>query len=235
MITCDLIGRCGNQLFQIATTCAHAWRMGEKFAFPRRAIGSYTGEVYFPRLPVVPPVRFPVYAEPSHSYTPIPDLHHVKLHGYWQSEKYFKDYRDKVIELFHVPIQSDMKQYVSVHVRRTDYLEMTDKHPPITKEYIHAALEHFGKDYEPLFFSDDIKWCQDNFKGSFCTNTHPVQSIGIMASCSHNIIANSSFSWWGAWLNPNPDKIVIAPSVWFGPGNAHLDHTDIYCEKWIIL
>jgi hypothetical protein len=237
MITCDLIGRMGNQMFQIATTAAHAWRVGKPYAFPDRAQGSYTGETYFHHLPKVNPRRvFPIYKEKTHRYTPIPlGLTDVKLHGYWQSEKYFKDYREKIIDLFNIPIQEDMRHYVAVHVRRGDYLEMAEKHPTVSKKYIQESIDQIGKDFEPLFFSDDIKWCMDNFEGSFYTNIHPIQSIGAMASCSHNIIANSSFSWWGAWLNSNPDKKVIAPKVWFGPGNSHLDPTDIYCENWITL
>lgn len=237
MVTCNLIGRAGNQMFQISTSAAHAWRTGQQFAFPTTASGSYTGETYFHHLPKVNPrCPFRIYNEKGHHYTPIPDhIRDAKLNGYWQSEKYFKEYRQDVIDLFRIPLQDDFRHYIAVHVRRGDYLQFGDKHPPVTKEYINAALEHFGKDYEPLFFSDDIKWCMDNFEGSFYTNIHPIQSIGAMASCSHNIIANSSFSWWGAWLNPNPDKKVIAPKVWFGPGNSHLDPTDIYCEKWIKL
>jgi hypothetical protein len=235
MVTCDLIGRMGNQMFQIATSAAHAWRVNQPFAFPGKAQGSYTGETYFKHLPKVNPRRlFRNYTEHSHRYSPIPTyLKDVKLHGYWQSEKYFNDYREKVINLFGIPLQDDLKHYVAVHVRRGDYLEMANKHPTVTKEYINNAIEHIGKHYEPLFFSDDIRWCMDNFQGSFYENTNPIESIAAMSSCSHNIIANSSFSWWGAWLNPNPDKIVIAPKVWFGPGNSNLDPTDIYCENWI--
>jgi hypothetical protein len=71
-----------------------------------------------------------------------------------------------------------------------------------------------------LLFSDDIDWCKENLK--FPINTHFIEedetiSLYLMASCDHNIIANSSFSWWGAWLNENPNKIIIGPKTWFGP------------------
>lgn len=237
MVTCDLIGRMGNQMFQIATTAAHAWRVGKPFAFPDTAQGSYTGETYFHHLPKVRRgAFFPKYTERSHRYSAIPsNLTNVKLHGYWQSEKYFNEYREKVIDLFNISTQEDMRHYVAVHVRRGDYLEMAEKHPTVSRKYIQESIEYIGKDFEPLFFSDDIKWCMDNFNGSFYDNTNPLESLSAMSSCSHHIIANSSFSWWGAWLNSNPDKIVIAPKVWFGPGNAHLDPTDIYCENWIVI
>lgn len=247
MITCDLIGRLGNHLFQMATCAATAWRNGTNFAFPTRAIGSYTGEVYFPHLPVAPRRVFHVYREQGHHYTPLPAIKDGKLHGYWQSEKYFKEYRDKVIELFQM---SPIRQIFdcSIHIRLTDYVQFNDKHPPVTLEYIDKALDYMHHEHNVLsvlVFSDDIDsatamikktdWYGTGMQFVFCTETNPKISIRMMAGCTHNIIANSSFSWWGAWLNENPDKIVIAPKVWFGPGNAHLETKDIYCENWIQL
>lgn len=248
MITCDLIGRMGNQMFQIATTAAHAWRVGKPFAFPDTAQGSYTGETYFHHLPKVRRgAFFPKYTERSHRYNPIPaNLTNVKLHGYWQSEKYFKEYRDQVSELFAIkPVWNDADY--SIHLRFGDYLEFSDKHPPVTLKYITAAISSAHKQYETKFmvFSDDVKRAENlieetnfQFKGckfDYCAESDPKKSLALMAGCENNIIANSSFSWWGAWLNPNPEKIVIAPKVWFGPGNSHLDPTDIYCENWIVL
>lgn len=249
MITCDLIGRLGNQMFQIATTAAHAWRVGKPFAFPDRALGSYTGEIYFHHLPKVNPRRvFPIYRERSHRYTPIPEnLTEVKLSGYWQSEKYFKEYREKVIDLFNiVPVSSG---YCSVHIRLGDYTQFKDKHPPVTPAYLFNAMDCMiatSSTRKFLVFSDDIPASKlllqpyiDSYATgidiSYCEEIDPKKALAQMAGCLNNIIANSSFSWWGAWLNPNPDKIVIAPKTWFGPGNSHLDPTDIYCENWIKL
>jgi len=233
MVTCDLIGRLGNIMFQMATTAAHAWRVGKPFAFPDRAQGSYTGETYFNHLPKVHPRRFfPKYTERSHRYNPIPkNLTDVKLHGYWQSERYFKDYREKVIDLFNiVPIPSD---YCSVHIRLGDYLDFKDKHPPVSIQYLSDAMDCMvatSTTRKFMVFSDDIpaaKRLLKEYVESYVTGidivysdeTVPKKAMAQMAGCVNNIIANSSFSWWGAWLNPNPEKIVIAPKVWFGPGN----------------
>lgn len=250
MVTCDLIGRMGNQMFQIATTAAHAWRVGKPFAFPDTAQGSYTGETYFHHLPKVRRgAFFPKYTERSHRYNPIPlNLTNVKLHGYWQSEKYFMDYRDKVIELFRInPVEAG--NTCSVHLRLGDYLEFKDKHPPVTTDYISNAIDWFMAKTEIrkfLVFSDNVELARTMLSDyiqsyvtpldiSFCEEQRPLKALAMMAGCTHNIIANSSFSWWGAWLNTNPEKIVIAPKVWFGPGNSHLDATDIYCENWLVL
>lgn len=246
MITCDLIGRLGNHMFQMATCAATAWRNGTDFAFPTKAIGSYTGEVYFQNLPVAPRRPFRVYREQGHNYTPIPPMKDGKLHGYWQSAKYFEEYRDYLIRTFEMPPIKQIED-CSIHIRLSDYVQFKDKHPPVTVDYLTKAIAkmckgHYQTDF--LVFSDDIAKAKeiidecrsgigDNYE--FCIETNPKISMRMMAGCKHNIIANSSFSWWGAWLNENPNKIVIAPKVWFGPGNAHLETKDIYCENWIIL
>lgn len=248
MITCNLIGRLGNQLFQIATTAAHAWRTGQQYAFPTTASGSYTGETYFHHLPKVNPRRpFRVYNEKGHHYTPIPThLTDVKLNGYWQCEKYFKEYRQEVIELFELePIK--MKAGCSIHIRLGDYVQFKDKHPPISIAYLNEAISFIKQETATghfLVFSDDIQSAKgllantehwDNAWFDYCEESDPKIAMRKMSGCWYNIIANSSFSWWGAWLNPNPDKIVIAPKVWFGPGNNNLTDRDIVPENWIRL
>lgn len=248
MITCDLIGRLGNQMFQQACVIAHALDIGAPYAFPSVAKGSYTGEVYFPNLPTCGPDSKPVLWERGHHYTPIPkSFTNGRLSGYWQSEKYFKHRRKEVIELFQLP-PIDQQFDCSLHIRLTDYVQFKDKHPPVTMEYLDKAIDylhHAQNVLSILVFSDDIEaaiqmikktdWYGTGMHFLFCDQTDPKICIRLMAGCAHNIIANSSFSWWGAWLNPNPDKIVIAPKVWFGPGNRHLSDKDIVPENWIRL
>ena len=88
-----------------------------------------------------------------------------------------------------------------------------------------------------LIFSDDIVWCKNNFVGDkfiFIEGEEDYIDLWLMSLCNHNIIANSSFSWWGAWLNKNNNKTVIAPKNWFGP-NKKLDPTDLYCKDWLVI
>ena len=147
-----------------------------------------------------------------------------------------------------------------LHVRRGDanltdprgfkwsYTQCGDQHPTQTVDYYERALAEFD-DNQPVFvFSDSIDWVkeqeffsgdrfllsepQDKYAdGSFT----PYADLCLMSLCSHAIIANSSMSWWGAWLQSNPNKKVVAPKKWFGPAYADKDTKDLYCPNWIVL
>ena len=114
----------------------------------------------------------------------------------------------------------------------------------VTFDILHAsllldqsALEHFSdKEYKFLVFSDDIEWCKQVFDDdfNFIEGEEDYVDLLLMARCKHNIIANSSFSWWGAWLNRNNNKRVIAPKKWFG-SVANLDSKDLLPKGWITL
>lgn len=247
MITCDFIGRMGNQMFQIAATAATAWRNGSNFAFPQKSMGSYTGEIYLSHLPKVSNrLAFPVYNERGHHYTPIPThLKNVKLHGFWQSEKYFKEYRNEIIELLGIPYTRE-EGTCSIHIRLGDYVNFADKHPPVSEEYLKKAIDYILKNTDTktfLVFSDDIPKAAkilDSINSDYCDfsfvdTSDPIKDMALMSGCEHNITANSTFSWWGAWLNQNPDKKVIMPKQWFGPGNRHLETKDIYPEGCTII
>ena len=131
------------------------------------------------------------------------------------------------------------EETISIHIRRGDYLEKEDRHPVCRMEYYQAAIEYIDTFNSPIFiiFSDDIEWCKKHFIGDnyiFIQDEEDYIDLYLMSLCKHNIIANSSFSWWGAWLNKNINKKVIAPQNWFGV-NKRLPTQDIYCEEWIVL
>ena len=89
-----------------------------------------------------------------------------------------------------------------------------------------------------LIFSDDKEWCLENFNKENCEISHnsdAAEDLQLMSLCDHHIIANSSFSWWGAWLGQNKDKKVIAPKEWFGPAKNEHATKDLYCKDWIVL
>jgi hypothetical protein len=160
----------------------------------------------------------------------------IVLDGYWQNEKYFNHIRNEILYLFNFPWELK-NGVVSIHVRRGDYLVLTDKHPPVTKEWFEKAMSIFtNKEFK--FFSDDIKWCKETFGGrdniSFSTNTSETEDLIEMSCCESHICSASTFSWWGMWLNKNPDKRAIFPELWFQLGHGGFDTSDIipsWCEK----
>jgi len=193
-----------------------------------------------------------VYEEKDFKYNSetenLPD--YVDLFGYFQTEKYFKKNEDEIRKnlVFKEDHTNFINNYISkineingrrtkisVHIRRTDYLSSGGLHPLCSLNYYNQAVDIFGKEAIFLIFSDDLKWAKENFKGEnflFVEIGDPFKELCLMSKCDHHIIANSSFSWWGAWLNQKKDKKVIAPSLWFGK-SMNKDTSDIYCEEWI--
>jgi hypothetical protein len=170
----------------------------------------------------------------------------VSIHGYFQSEKYFKHIEDQIRKDFTFkdyisePCSKNFNfdEIISLHVRRTDYVSNSINHPPCSLEYYERALKHFNDQIPVMIFSDDVEWCKsqqlfnsDRFLISESYNTYI--DLCLMTMCKYHIIANSSFSWWGAWL-ANSQK-VIAPSKWFGNnGNTSKNQThDLYNNGWI--
>lgn len=182
----------------------------------------------------------------------------LNLIGYWQSEKYFFDATDNVKNVFTFNIGNlSLKSYelmnfiikdknvVSIHIRRGDYItniEANKVHGDICDLlYYERAIEYFLKKNPQskfIFFSDDIIWIHENFKKiknkiivDWNSGQNSWQDMFLMSVCRNNIIANSSFSWWAAWLNQNSDKIVVRPEKWFN----NLSYDDICPENWIKL
>jgi hypothetical protein len=166
------------------------------------------------------------------------------LDGYWQSEKFFKESEDLIREDLK-PSEEILEKIektpfldtntISLHVRRTDYVTSNGFHPVQSIEYYKNALNIIG-DYDYIFvFSDDIQWCKENLTFDnmiFIEGFDDVEDLLLMSLCKNNIIANSSFSWWGAWLNNNPNKKVVAPINWFGD-NTNLSSDCIIPNNWI--
>ena len=178
------------------------------------------------------------------------------FYGYWQNEKYFKKYRNDILKIFkQQEIHKKTKEYrqkiisvdsVSIHIRRGDYVTdsyINSIHGTCEVDYYKKAVSKIKKDYKNshfFIFSDDISWAKKNFdfidKKIFIEPNDEIsdhEAIYLMSQCSHNIIANSSFSWWGAWLNQNPNKRIIAPKRWFK--NSKLNTNDLIPESWLRL
>lgn len=179
------------------------------------------------------------------------------IEGFFQSEKYFKHVEKELREDFEfIPTPDNQNQAiieriksteaVSLHIRRGDYIQKKryqDVYSTCSLDYYKRAVEYITKTVEnpTLFiFSDDKNWVKENLKLSYesvyVDNNSGIKSfedMRLMSLCKHNVIANSSFSWWGAWLNNNKEKIVIAPKKWFN--DESVVQTDIIPENWIRL
>lgn len=184
----------------------------------------------------------------------LPDSLYIE--GYWQSEKYFLPIESIIRKEFVVKSEPDetnkslLEQInsgnsVSLHIRRGDYvtdLNINSIHGVIGLDYYQHSIEYISQHVkEPRFFvfSDDMDWVKqnlriDNFPVHYMNHNgnQDYEDLRLMYSCRHNIVANSSFSWWGAWLNNNKDKIVIAPVNWF---KSQYRNNDLVPESWIKL
>lgn len=169
------------------------------------------------------------------------------ISGYWQSEQYFLPIRQQLLKELQPKLLPAFPQWivkentVAIHVRRTDYLK-EPRYGFLGVGYYNAAI-HFIKARldAPLFivFSDDMEWCKENLQETnmiyFSAEDWAADylQLHLMSKCKHQIIANSSFSWWGAWLNENPGRIVIRPATPFK--DKALQHESYYPETWITI
>ena len=205
---------------------------------------------------VTPTYKKNVYREPFYHFDKnfFKSKKNVLLKGGWQSEKYFKPYekeireslqlnKDLVKDVVNKGEKLQQQNSVSVHIRRGDYLRkqiIFEWHGVMSKDYYINALnllQSKTKDIKAYYFTDDTDWVSQNllplFNGeivSLSTKSH-YEDLYLMSHCQHNIIANSSFSWWGAWLNTNPNKIVIGPKKWFDKGFK--DTQDVIPSGWV--
>lgn len=177
------------------------------------------------------------------------------LRGYWQSERFFMEVADTIAEDFHIttaptPENAQMAtriqnaDAVSLHIRRGDYISdpmANATHGTCSLEYYERALEHLTENgrkvTEAFIFSDDPTWAHENMRISLPRtivdindSENQYEDLRLMSLCKHNIIANSSFSWWGAWLNRTPHKTVIAPKEWFRDKSK--ENPDLYPPGW---
>lgn len=225
------MGRLGNALFQIATTLAHANKMGASAAFP----SSWEYRQQFPRLAFRDSMPdFPRISEEGFHYSPLPEKDDIDLWGYFQSPLYFDDIFPLIRSIF--PYSKKKREKVcSVHVRRGDYLELRDYHPVQPLEYFTYHIENSKGIDAFLVFSDDPDWCRSNLGGiprtEIVYGNTPVEDMEIMTGCERHIISNSSFSWWGAYLSNSP--YVIHPRIWFGNAYAHYSTKDLIPPHWL--
>lgn len=277
MITCNLMGGLGNQLFQIFATISYAIKSRNEFKFinvEQLGGGDITLRFTFwnsllsklkPFLIDNIPQDVHIIREKSFSYNELPVYEMIgnnsMIFGYFQSYKYFNTNYDIIYRLLNINnLKStllDKMEYtneylqnvISMHFRIGDYKKIQHVHPLMTKDYYFRCLEFIKSKYSNtnltvMYFCEDddiedvlntIQFLEQNFtdlkfvRGE--KNLADWEQMLLMSCCHHNIIANSSFSWWSAYLNSWSDKIVCYPSIWFGPSASH-NTSDLCPPEW---
>jgi Glycosyl transferase family 11 len=205
------------------------------------------------------PASLPRYCEEGFHYTALTKKSNVILFGYFQSYKYFNKHSESIIKRLSLRLEQQMiktkymtlPQSISLHFRIGDYMNIQLHHPLLQDDYYVVAIQRIMKltkkdDWDIIYFCEEkdnlpVRQRLFKIKKQFPELTFHKASDEmkdweqlLLMSCSdHNIIANSSFSWWGAYLNPNPDKIVCYPSTWFGSANAQHDTRDLCPPSWV--
>jgi len=236
-------GRLGNSLFQVAAVVAHGRRIKEEVILPseweyRRVFQDKFEKAGIRFLPRTKLAMVYNYEAPRWEYDPLPEIRNCSYKGYFQSPKYWEGYEDLIHELFSLDIEFpfSMDKTGTIHVRRGDYLMLPDHHPVVGIDYYKEAkkiMEGFGLE-KFLIISDDYRWCMDNLKelGSNVSfaNSNPAVDFAHLQKSQGSIIANSSFSWWGAYLSKSK---TVYPKNWFGPSLSHIDTSCLFQEGWI--
>ena len=285
MITILIHGGLGNQMFQVFTALATAIRNGDTCYFintmrdvsGKRA--TYWNSLFHNLRPMMVLstaanvqrfMQLPEHQEPSFKYTPLPgktamNSTPLKLVGYFQSEKYFADVRDKIYDKLQLlEQQRDIRAMfaesawfscgavtVAMHFRIGDYAHIQEAHPILPLEHYRQALKHildhvhvkinvliFNQACDNAVILDHMRQLSTAFEHQCQFHKVPDmfddwKQMLLMSVCDHNIIANSTFSWWGAYLNQNPGKIVCYPSTWFGPALKKHDTRDLFPSSWV--
>jgi hypothetical protein len=257
IITAYLMGGLGNQMFQISNALSQSWNNKCEYRFNPKSYTPLQGNDTSRYVNnIFKKINFTYdnlvthrHNEVTWSYydKPILPNTNIEFYGYYQSSKNFMNYKNKIIDLFSPSDeeinsltikypQIKLNNTVSLHVRRGDYVNSPTIHPVISKSYIQTALKMIGQ-YSHLFiFTDDRTWVLENLDNENYTivDDEDYNELWLMSMCENNIISNSTFSWWGSFLNKNETKRVIAPSIWFGD-NGPKNYKDIYENNWEII
>ena len=233
MIVSVLQGGLGNTIFQITASIG----TGEFYGIDLGVRKDWKYRKYFN----IPEDRFTEerqhmkYKEPFFHYSLIP-FGSYELFGYFQSPKYFNHCEYKIRELFSPKKQyPDMSNVTAIHVRGGDYLRLSEYHYNLQSDYYAQAMNAMGLDNQFAIFSDDAKHAKTMFPEADIISGDEIDDFFLMAQCKNFIIANSSYSWWAAYLGKHPEKKVIAPKNWFGELKKDYITRDLYCENWTVI
>ena len=285
LVSCELMGGLGNQLFQIFATLAYGINHKLRIIFPYSEtldigmsrptywntfldrLKGFTTFVNYSNITNHHLSSLPIQGEVGFHFNKIPTLDNIKLYGYFQSYKYFEDFKNDIFKLIGIEEKKsdvlaeyknkyfsiDSLTYISMHFRLGDYKQKQRYHPVLPLSYYSNSLRLLSKTIDiqsicrVLYFCEEedndtvsqvIAILSEEFPGiefvKVDDTTTDWKQMLLMSLCNHNIIANSSFSWWGAYFNSNPNNIVCYPNVWFGEAlRATHNTSDMYPNSWI--
>lgn len=256
LISCNLMGGLGNQIFQAAHALAQGMKHNrEVVLIPQswtpmqgRQSSNYVNNV-FRNLKFVDSINgFEKVVEGPWEYSEVtPKDHNTVFDGYFQSSKNFLGFDEEIKKIFSPTKEFVSEMYekyselnqentLSIHIRRGDCFMNPDIHPIANEKYVERALKEIGEYSHVFIFSDDKNWVIDNLKFENVTyvDEEDYREMWLMSLCKNHIMVNSTFSWWGTFLNTNPNKKIIAPSIWFGPRGPQ-NYKDIYELNWTVL
>lgn len=254
VITYDYLakhGQLGNQMFQYALLVGVKYKIGAKIVIdPEVKKASYLFDFFDLKeckIDIFPGSN--LFQEPHYEYyhEVFDILENTNFRGYFQTEKYFKHcavevkkeytFKPHITDRVYKTLEGHTnKRLVSVHVRRGDYLLYPDAHPICTLDYYNTAMNMLdGEDVIFVCTSNDIEWCKENIKrDNIIYNYQDIShDMCLISKCHDHIIANSTFSWWGAWLSESENKKIIAPKKWFGTRYSNWNTKDLYCDNFI--
>lgn len=242
-------GRIGNNLFCIASTIGLAHRYGVQYQFPVWRYQQYFAN----RLPTGNSRLHRTIRERDFTYGEYPELSQAKhlnfgLSGYWQSPKYWEEFESEVRRLlaFHpnlmLRVQSSypiLENETCISVRRGDYIGNPNYVNITLDHYYHPAIFKIGTEVPYLIFSDDIEWCKQAFAGlsnvRFIEDLSDIESLARMSLCRNFITANSTYSWWGAYLSATNGRIIRPAQYYAGELLKKCDIRDLYPENWEVI
>ena len=261
IVSANPIGRLGNKMFQVAAAIGYAAKhpshqpvmsLNHMPEFP----GPVFRSLHFAHIPseamVIGDAHDFTHREPEYWAS-----RSVKFNGHMQSEKYFSHCRDRIRQAFAAKgsiLAKLLSRYrhllgdssVSLHVRRGDHIAKSEYHPLQSTQYYREAIKYLDRCVNIrtiVCCTDDPKWCRDvlaklDGRIQVIEGNRDYEDLWLMSLCSHHIIANSTFSWWSAWLGEQSSKlprVIIAPQQWFGPLYSHLSTRDIVPDSWVRL
>jgi hypothetical protein len=251
MIHCKLHGRLGNNMFLIAAGLSLAKQLNTLLTVSKTTLAGHRGEIpvdlsifNYRFNQTTPPPLENIYNEPHIHYDPIPIQNNTTLSGVFGSWKYFENIKEELCSKYFFPskqVIENLNKYnispnsLGISVRRGDFLMLQNNHCVLDIKYYQETINsYFSNNIDSIYiFSDDIEWCKDIFgKDVYYVEDTIGTQLFLMTKMKHLVLSNSTFAWWGGYLNQN-NGIIIAPDPWLGPAHDDKNINDIYYPTWI--